>query len=836
VVPVLDGARTLTVTATQGGARVSYFSLALVTRERVAALDQAEELRQAKPEEAKALLLPLLSDERTWVRASARGKLARIERDIDKQRTLFHEAMHLYHQAGWISEEVKDGVTLVNNLVRQRLFTEAQDVLARIAPLEAQFPEGRSLTLYYRAKLASSVGNLRAALRFFDAAREIADRLDYQGHLADVLQHEAEVLLTLGRSENAMARDHNGDTLTRQARPCQRAQYLDNAGWHAILAAESLEGVPADLPDPILKLREALTIYEGPCNQPGAKSNNLTNLAIASIEQGRVDAARDYLDQARQATGGKPDAEPNAETKAWWMIVEARIARATGQPDQELSLYEQIMELAARESLPDAMVRAALGRAQALESLGRVEAARKAYADADALLDGWSLLAPLGEGRETFLARYEASTRQRVEFLVRQAERERAPATWIEEAATAARRGRARILDSLQWLDRLDALSSSERARWEKTVADYRGRVDKLRAEAQNDSLLADDARKRAIEKQEVESKRLRDAFEEALAMPPHPAAGPSLPVPPAQGEVLLVSQPIQKGWVGFAVTHDRVVLHRIAEMDSHSPPEQIAARLLDAFSDVLENATSIRFAPHGRLSPVDFHKLRWRGQPLLDRFIITYGLDLSRARGAAVSDAPPLAILVANPSGDVPGTLRAARFVAGALEKSGWRVELIHGEAATHDAVREALERPGVQLFFYAGHGFYKRRDGLESGLRLAGHSGFTVVDVMALSRVPPQVVLSGCETAKADNDTPVEGLGLAQAFVLAGASAVVATARPVEDKLAEQMMRLLYHDEDGRVRLASRDLPAALREAQRAAAQDATADDWAAFRVLVP
>src|SRR5262249_35108972 len=98
-------------------------------------------------------------------------------------------------------------------------------------------------------------------------------------------------------------------------------------------------------------------------------------------------------------------------------------------------------------------------------------------------------------------------------------------------------------------------------------------------------------------------------------------------------------------------------------------------------------------FVFYGYLARVDFHKFLWEGRPLLERFRVTYGVDLPRVRSAAPAlGKAPLAILVANPRGDVPGTGRAAPFVEVALKERGFRVELIEGEAATHDAVRAAL------------------------------------------------------------------------------------------------------------------------------------------------
>ena len=87
-----------------------------------------------------------------------------------------------------------------------------------------------------------------------------------------------------------------------------------------------------------------------------------------------------------------------------------------------------------------------------------------------------------------------------------------------------------------------------------------------------------------------------------------------------------------------------------------------------------------------------------------------------------------------------------------------------------------------------------------------------------------PARVVLSGCDAAKSEGDA--EGLGLAQAFVVAGAEEVLAPVRPVSDTLAAELATRVHRDR------------APLADALRAAslslhAGDARAD-WAAFRVL--
>src|SRR5262249_19032759 len=153
-----------------------------------------------------------------------------------------------------------------------------------------------------------------------------------------------------------------------------------------------------------------------------------------------------------------------------------------------------------------------------------------------------------------------------------------------------------------------------------------------------------------------------------------------------------------------------------------------------------------------------------------------------------------------------------------------------LQGTDATLGAMRRALEQPEVRLIHYAGHGAFMGWDGWESGLSLADGT-LRVPDILALRRVPPTIVLSGCDTAKTNDRTPIEGLGVGQAFVVAGASAVIASARQVDDGLAQRIMTAVYE-----VPRSTLDVTAALRDAQIVEARRAPASDWASFRVLVP
>jgi CHAT domain-containing protein len=178
-------------------------------------------------------------------------------------------------------------------------------------------------------------------------------------------------------------------------------------------------------------------------------------------------------------------------------------------------------------------------------------------------------------------------------------------------------------------------------------------------------------------------------------------------------------------------------------------------------------------------------------------------------------------------------GSARAeAASVAQALEpRAGWHVHTLVGPQVTAAAVRDALA--AADLVHYGGHGTYGGRDALESALPLAGDTELTLADVLGLPRVPPIVVLFGCETARDSAQGGHEALGLAHAFVMAGAAAVVASPRVVDDAVAGELAIETYR----RIAAApALDVTAALRDAELAILARRPASDWAAFRVLVP
>jgi CHAT domain-containing protein len=145
----------------------------------------------------------------------------------------------------------------------------------------------------------------------------------------------------------------------------------------------------------------------------------------------------------------------------------------------------------------------------------------------------------------------------------------------------------------------------------------------------------------------------------------------------------------------------------------------------------------------------------------------------------------------------------------------------------ALAERVRQFL--PGAELFHFAGHGAFDGFGAWESRLVLANESSLALGDLLALRPMPAWIVLSACEGGRSSLEAPGEGLGLAQAFILAGAKGVIAANRSVPDQIGRDLMRELY----SRWR-PGQDLAAAFQHAQLACLD--RDPDCASFRLLEP
>ncbi|HEY3786614.1 MAG TPA: CHAT domain-containing protein [Steroidobacteraceae bacterium] len=175
----------------------------------------------------------------------------------------------------------------------------------------------------------------------------------------------------------------------------------------------------------------------------------------------------------------------------------------------------------------------------------------------------------------------------------------------------------------------------------------------------------------------------------------------------------------------------------------------------------------------------------------------------------------------------EVLGIARLAREVRPAA-----RVGTALGCAAVPGVLRRAAADQ-VDLLHIATHARVDAQRPRLSALALTPEadseaaSTFGLLDILGLKLTSSLVVLSACDTSRG-RLLPGEGvLGPAQAFLQAGAAAVIASYWRVDDQATAEFMQRFYRHLLGERLPASR----ALRQAQLEEAASSFSDDWAAF-----
>jgi tetratricopeptide (TPR) repeat protein len=722
---------------------------------------------------------------------------------------LLRAATRAWRRAGRLRETLDDGTLAARAALEEGDFATARALLDGLPPAVPAVADGRYLVDFYRGLLAEATGDSRGALAVFARAVERARRLGLDGERRAAEQVLARELSRLGRYEEAaerfaaLAQEEDGGD------PCERVSLLVNQGW-ALLSAREAHGGGVTAADPAPLFAEVLELLDGAaggCPRVAEERRNAAfNAALAHLQAGRPGPARRALAMARAIPG-----EPRVPLLLWWIDLEGRLALAAGRREAALDRYRELAALADASAQPEAAWRAAVGLARVHGGRGETAAAIAALTAAEEGLVRESLAVPVQEGRDTFLAQREAGTRLLVDLLLREGR--------PGEALAVVRRARSRALSGLVRSARLGRLSGADRERWDRTVGRYRELRAELDAAAGDDWQRAADELVRAQGRRAVLRDELRRRLDHALALLGGARLPALPPLPP--GEVLLAFHPLPTGWVVLAARDGEVRTRRLDAAPPAADPAALTREVLDPIADWLDGARRLRVLPYGSLKRVDFHALPWRGGALLDALPVVYGVDV---------EVPPVAgsgvLVVGDPRGDLRAARGEAAAVAELLAGRG-SLTVLMGDGAGGSAVRAGLA--GAGLFHYAGHGRFGDGGGIV--LPLAAGAELTVGDVLILPGGPRWVVLAGCETGRSPVDAPGEALGLAQAFVLAGARGVVAAARPVSDQETTALIRNFYRHWG-----AAGDPAPALRRAVLAARDRSPGSDWSAFRLLEP
>ena len=233
--------------------------------------------------------------------------------------------------------------------------------------------------------------------------------------------------------------------------------------------------------------------------------------------------------------------------------------------------------------------------------------------------------------------------------------------------------------------------------------------------------------------------------------------------------------------------------------------------RLLDPLLASMRLSDQLLISPTGPLHGIPFAALEVDGRPLISQWNVSLLpaaeslLQRREARPGARATTLVLGDPIAGESEEgLPGSAEEARRVARLVGPSA---SLFLGKAASETAFRE--EAPGSARIHLAAHG---RTNSLAPGhsyIQLApgrGEDGrLEAIEIASMSFPAALVVLSGCETGlegglsrgSAEGD---ERIGLARAFLAAGAGSVIASLWEVDDRQAQSYIPELYPLLDGR------------------------------------
>ncbi|MEP7010738.1 MAG: CHAT domain-containing protein [Acidobacteriota bacterium] len=694
----------------------------------------------------------------------------------------FRRELVARQKAGHLLGEATATTGLAHQLAEDEQLAEASKVLDDLVLSPAPPAEAAYFVAYERGLVARLSGEPRQALRMFEAAATEADRLGLAANHAYVEQQMASLFLDLGRFKEADARfaaNAGAPGAPKLDQECAAAQLDANLGWTRLLAREA--GLDVGDPLPALKAaRDAFDRLTG-CGASHQRGNAQLNFALADLQAGRLDDAEAALKKARALA-----TTLIAEERLWQSEIEARLALARKRPREALKIW-QLLEANARSSnsLEDLWL-ALTGRARTERALDEPDSALRTLGEAEDLLDRQAATAQRSS-RARFVAQREASARLRIELLLEKGR--------LAEALSAARRSRARVLRQIETEGRIERLAGPERERWQEAVGGFRAARRDCDEKAANDWAAPEDRLKMIRSERESHCTQAEEDLEAAVAhlgLSATTGASESFR-PPISGELLLAFHPLDDGWVAFAEEGTEISFHRF-ELPSSAlgNPKDLAARLFTPFADEIRRARRIRLLPYGSLREVDLHALPFDGAPLLTGRPVVYGLDLvNRPAVEASTETKPTALVIGDPRGDLPLSRKEVAGVGSALADGGWQVDTESGDDATVNRLLEAL--PRISLLHFAGHGVAGSADG-GGELLLGGEERLLATEILNLSRVPAQIVLSGCETGRADPGAAVEGLGLAQAFLLRGASQVVAAIRTVPDEDAAALFEAFY------------------------------------------
>jgi len=728
--------------------------------EKVRAAEAAR--RAGKLDEADAALEGIPADASAEEQLAAvrwRAKIALRRGKLGQERERREQAVALARSLGHVSAEADETLAIIYSFRREHALAQAVQLLPALDAPGLLYGEAAVHRDLIRGLLASELGELGAALGSFQRALATAERIGDAADRARILAPQADVLQALGRSGESLdaidAEIQRGET---DADVCARVDALTSAGW-------LLRDLDPRRAQPLVDQAVELAVERCALGVPIALVNQGWLFAAA----GRFGAARAVLDRIAGVTQA-----PDARVTTWRLRLEAETV--LGEDPAKAEQHAQHLAASADALCSTELAyEAHLLRARALVLLDRPAQAEAAFAAAERALTLWSRLVPLGEGRETFFQRHDQLALTAIPFFLERARRGQRGAR-LALAATV-RRSIARFVTSLAGGDRARARAERGETGRDPTPQQFEQTIDRWPT-----------------------SPGTKDRPAEAVpgvckARDTAALAGEELALTASPSQPALFVHPAPQGLLVLAWRGSSIDFRELPRAESHERPDALSARIAKAAAPMLVGAPRVHVHVHRSLAvlPLDRSLGALLGVP------IAFAVDAPPPSPGACAGARR-ALLVTNPQRNLWAASSAAPVIQRDLERMGFAVDTLEGAAATRAAIEARIADPCTALFHYDGHGSAAQRgtpggpagrltgDRIDDALLLAGGDTLTAADVLRLPRAPESVVLNGCTTAAP------EGLGLAQAFLLAGAAQVVASLDELPADAAAKFTRKLF------------------------------------------
>ena len=633
--------------------------------------------------------------------------------------------------------------------------------------------EGPARTAYYEGWMAQELGDTRRAVSKLQAARDGLTRTDNPKEVCPIA-----VALAVAQAQSGQWNVVVSLLDTFETPTCARTGGADreaSVSWLHYLAARA-GAIPPDWPAIRARLERARDLAVSTKAQTTVLGVTYTNLASFEHHVGQLDAAEAALRAFDQLPGAD---RTFGAVEA--LLVQGDVALARGDTRRATRVFDRALERAREEAAgldADPVWRALYGQARVLRARGRVDEAVKRFHTALEVQARAGLRTLVRAGRATYYDDRRGVVNDLLALLV---ERGRLAEAFAVNDAVGGR-----VLRTLESGLRAERLSPEARRTWLERVGVYLKARQAYEDDASTATRLSGKklaawraARREAERAVGVHFEAAYDLLDrEAPSTLPEGATLEAVQARLGERHALLAFMPLQQGTQALWVTRTRLqsvpvdpqapltaLEPLLSGLDRLTvvPGELIAAfSLPEAGSPPLATRLEVEFAPYAGL---------WaRAAP--------------RSKGAGGVD-----VVVADPENNLPAARAEGRqLVDGSLKGA----TLLVGDAADRTSVLDALA--SARLFHFAGHGELAPDQPWDARVRLAGEQSLTLSDLFLVPHRAELVVLNGCSTGKRLAMGRHERVGLPEAFLVAGAHAVLATGDDVDDTAARRFITRFY------------------------------------------